>query len=150
MVNQYEVMLFDTEEGQVKAIIPGLPGCEAPGTTDAEALARVRKKLSDTLRRVRWATVEVEAEPPVEEEDPLPFSDEELEEIAARGPDDPRYWEAFETVAERFNTGLERSGYTLEQMLADLPAAGEAAFRTRYGDALADKYKAALKDNASE
>ena len=94
--------------------------------------------------------MEIEVEPSPPEENPLPFSEEELEEIAARGPDDPRYWTALEAVAERFNAGLERKGYTLEKMLADLPAAGEAAFRARYGDALADKYKAMLNKNATE
>jgi hypothetical protein len=149
MMNQYEVLLFDTAEG-VTAVVPMMPGCKAPGATDAEAVSRVREMLRDTLRRVRRITVEVEVEPLTAEEEPLPFSDEELEDIAARGPDDPRYWETLEAVAERFNVSLDRKGYTLEKMLTDLPAAGEAAFRARYGDALADKYKAMLQENVTE
>ena len=144
-MSQYEVLLFDTDKEEVVVIVPAIPGCEARGASDAEALAKVRKVLSNMLRRVRWTTVEV-VQPTTPEEQPLPFGDEELEEIAARGPDHPRYWEALETVAERFNAGLEQKGYTLKQMLADLPAARQALWEQKYSSLLQKARRAQVAD----
>jgi hypothetical protein len=144
MISQYDVLLFDTGEEEVQAVVPAIPGCEARGATDAEALTKVRESLSELLRRVRWATVDVEVTTPKEEL--LPFSDEELEEIATRGPDHPRYWEAFEAVANRFNAFLERKGYTLKQMLADLPATRQALWEQKYSLLLQKALKAQVTD----
>jgi len=169
-MSQYEVLLFNTSEKKVKAIVPTIPGCEAQGANDGEALAKMHEVLSATLPRMRWATIEVEVEPVVADEElpfsakmrevlsttwprihrattevedkptlaeeELPFSEEELEEIAARGPEDPRYWESLEAVAERFHTSLERKGYTLEKMLADLPAVRQALWEQKYAPML--------------
>jgi hypothetical protein len=140
MISQYEVMLFDTGEEEVQAVVPAIPGCEAHGATDAEALTKVREVLSELLRRVRWTTVDVELMTPKKEL--LPFSDEQLEEIAARGPEHPHYFEAFEAVANRFNAFLERKGYTLKQMLADLPATRQALWEQKYSPLLQKARKA--------
>ena len=53
MMSQYEVLLFDTGEEEVQAVVPAIPGCEARGATDAEAITKVREVLSALLRRVR-------------------------------------------------------------------------------------------------
>ena len=38
MMSQYKVLLFDIDEGGVKAVVPAVPGCEARGTTNASGL----------------------------------------------------------------------------------------------------------------
>jgi len=88
--------------------------------------------------------VEVELTTP--KEDLLPFSDEELEEIATHGPDHPRYWEVLEAVANRFNAFLEGKGYTLKQMLADLPATRQALWEQKYSPLLQKARKAQVTD----
>ena len=143
-MSQYEVLLFDTDKEEVQAIVPILPGCKARGATDAEALANLRAVLNDMLQRVRWTTVEVEPTPPAE--NPLPFSDEELEEIATCGPDHLRYWDALEAVGERFNAELDRKGYTLKEMLTDLPAARRVLWEQKYSSLLQKARKAQVTD----
>jgi len=144
MTSQYDVLLFDIGEEEIQAVVPAIPGCEARGATDAEALTKVREVLSDLLRRVRWTTVEVELTTPKEEL--FPFSDVQLEEIATRGKEHPRYWEALEAVANRFNDFLERKGYTLKQMLADLPATRQALWEQKYSPLLQKARKAQVAD----
>jgi hypothetical protein len=139
-MNRYAVLLSDMENGHVKATVLAVPDCEAEGKTDDEALATVEKFLTRILQKGRLATVNIPVGLMAVHAKALPFTDEDFEEIAAKGTDHPNYWEALEAVVERFDTGLERKGYSLEKMLSMLPEAGEEAFRRRYGDALADKY----------
>jgi hypothetical protein len=53
-------------------------------------------------------------------------------------------------IIGRIRAAVLRDGTTVEEILAGLPAAGDAAFRARYGDELADEFQSLLKKDGGD
>jgi predicted RNase H-like HicB family nuclease len=138
----YHVWVRNDDDGSHVATVLEWPACEGSGRTEGEAVHRARTAIERVLATGHLVRITVDdTEPPREVE----FSDEELETLT---PDDPRFWEVFETIGHRLEATWRGRDLTLEKWLASLPEAGEAWFREEYGDELADEIKTALARNS--
>jgi len=56
---EYQALLFKNHEGEYVATVPILPGCTSQGSTEGEAIANIRKTITELLNKSKIVTINV-------------------------------------------------------------------------------------------
>lgn len=95
---KYTVMLKE-ENGHIQATVPGLPECVAKAPTRSEAIATIRKTISEMISRTEIIQIDVNAEPKSGN-----FLHDTPWEWFGAFKDDPTWGELFDEIERRRNS----------------------------------------------
>ena len=56
---EYQVLLFQNNEGEYVATVTALLGCTSHGKTEEEAIANIRKAIAELLKKAKIVTVDI-------------------------------------------------------------------------------------------
>jgi len=56
---EYQVLLFKDHDGEYTATVPALSGCTSQGKTEEEAIANIRKTITELLKKAKIVMIDV-------------------------------------------------------------------------------------------
>jgi predicted RNase H-like HicB family nuclease len=89
----YDVLIENQPDGTVKATLLGLPDCQALGSTEAEAIEKIRQTLQNRLETSKMVTLEIDT----------PISEHPWLKFAGMHKDNPLFEEAIAYIETERN-----------------------------------------------
>ncbi|BAT53022.1 hypothetical protein NOS3756_19670 [Nostoc sp. NIES-3756] len=84
----YSILIENEKDGTVTATVIGIADCKSSGTTEVEAIEKLKPLLQERLKRAKIVTLEIE---------PLP-TEHPWMEFAGMSKDDPLFDEVLESI----------------------------------------------------
>lgn len=89
---EYTVLIQPQRNGSFEAIIPALPSCRSRGTTEEEALSKLRLSLRELLQRSKITSIELQER--------KPNAHDPWQEMAGMWREDPT-WDEYQRLIKK-------------------------------------------------